>query len=461
MEYSLSIQEQHYDALIAHLFRDREVERAAYLLCSLSSTDLEKRLLVQDVIRVADDEIERESATDIVIRQVSFLRALKRAARNNLCFVFVHSHPEGFLDHSSQDDREESTLFRTAYIRIHREDAIHASLVISNRELPRGRVWLRDSTNQPIKRVRIIGNKFAFYDRADKGGHNTKIFDRQVLAFGKDVQNLFRKLHVGIVGFGGTGSAVFEQLVRVGIGKITVCDPQTFDPTNVNRVYGSTSNDTGQKKVAIATRLANAIAIPTEIVPLSGSVTDLAIAQRLRDCDVIFGCTDDESGRSILTRLAAYYLIPVFDMGVMIDSEDQSIKSVRGRVTTLVPGVPCLFCRGTISADGIVAEYLHSANEEEYHQRRMAGYVPELPGTAPSVIMYTSSVASTAICEMLHRFTGYMGKDRRSSEVILRFDESKISTTSRAADPTCWCSLPTSWGAGDSDPFLDLVWRNE
>src|SRR3989442_2474424 len=43
-------------------------------------------------------------------------------------------------------------------------------------------------------------------------------FERQVLAFGAESQALLQQLHVGVVGVGGTGSAVVEQLARLGVG---------------------------------------------------------------------------------------------------------------------------------------------------------------------------------------------------------------------------------------------------
>ncbi len=458
MRYTLSIQESHYEALTAHLFPDREFERAAYLLCSLSSSEDETRLLVQEVIPVAEEHIDDSSGTDMTIDQPSYLRALKKAARGHQCFIFVHSHPSDYPRHSSKDDKTELSLFRTAYVRIHREDAVHASIVLSDPNRPIGRVWLRDQSTAPIERVRVIGNRFRFYDDAHEAAADLTMFNRQIAAFGEAFQKFLRVLHVGIVGLGGTGSAVCEQLIRLGVAKLTVCDPQTFESTNINRVYGSRMLDDGTEKAAIAERQAATIGLHTDLRPLNGAITELSIAKTLKHCDIIFGCTDDEWGRAVLTRIAAYYLIPVFDMGVQVASETGQIKSVRGRVTTLIPGSPCLFCRGIVTADGIEAEVLSKTNPDEYERRRKEGYIPELPGTAPAVIMFTSTVAASAVCEMLHRFTGYMGAVRHSTEVLHRFDESKISTNSKNADESCWCSESSSWGAGDTEPLLDLVW---
>lgn len=460
MRYTLSFLEDQYALLTEHLFSDREVERAAYLMCNLSASDHESRLLVREVIPVSPNEVESATERDLVIKQDSYRRAIKRAATSGVCFVFVHSHPPGFPNHSPQDDEEERDLFRAVYTRIHDARAVHASLVVSDSTNPIGRVWLPDGRTEPISRVRIFGRRFVFFDPDDQALIDIALFDRQILAFGEHVQKLLSRLHVGIVGAGGTGSAVCEQLVRLGVGRLTICDPQDFEATNINRVYGSRKGDEGFPKSEIAARSAKDIGIGTKILALTGSVTDLSVAQKLKDCDVIFGCTDDEWGRSVLTRLAVFLMLPVFDMGVEVDSEDGTIKSIRGRVTLLMPMSACMFCRGAVTPNTIAAEILLATKPEEYEQRKREGYVPGLPGNAPAVITFTSSVAAAAVAEMLHRFTGYMGPDHNSTEVVLRFDELKISTNSKVRKADCWCSDQTTWGLGDVDPFLNLTWIN-
>lgn len=457
--YTLTFREQTFDDLTEHLFANRRTERAAYLLCSISDNGFEKRLLVNEMIPVDPADIDKASPVEIMIRQRSYLRAIKRAADEKKCFVFIHSHPVGYEGHSPQDDVEERDLFRTAYVRIHNDTAIHGSLVFSDPELPVGRVWLEDGTTAPIDRVRVIGDRFKFYDSNNGSPIDLAPFGRQILAFGEDVQSLLGRLTVGVVGLGGTGSAVVEQLARLGVGRLLTCDPQKLEKTNVNRVYGSSVKHDGDSKSDIARENIERIGLGTTVEILPGSINDLETAKRMRGCDFIFGCTDDESGRMVLTKLAMSYLIPVFDMGVEIDSEARgNIKSVRGRVTTLIPRSPCLFCRGVITPKMIAAEIEYRNDPEQYKKLNKEGYVPDLPGTAPSVIMFTSGVASTAISEMLHRLTGFMGEDRNSTEVLLRFDESKISTNSKPIKDCCWCGDITRWGDGDTDPFLGLTW---
>src|SRR5207249_1860878 len=68
--------------------------------------------------------------------------------------------------------------------------------------------------------------------------------DRQVLAFGTAGQELLGQLRIGIVGLGGTGSAVAVQLVRLGVRKFVLVDPDTFEASNLSRLYGSRFADT-------------------------------------------------------------------------------------------------------------------------------------------------------------------------------------------------------------------------
>jgi hypothetical protein len=143
MRYTLTSGEKPYEKLCAHLFQTGErPERAAFLLCGMAQTDRETRLLVREAIPIPDSELLDQSSHHLSVAASSFLPVMKRADRESACFVFVHSHPPGVPDHSRQDDIEEAVLFRTAHNRIKTPNAIHASIVLSDPSLPRGRVWL-------------------------------------------------------------------------------------------------------------------------------------------------------------------------------------------------------------------------------------------------------------------------------------------------------------------------------
>lgn len=458
MRYSITFAEVDYRSLTDHLRQSGSTEQAAYLLCSLSVTASESRLLVREVVPVLPEETISASGRHMEIAPQSFMRAMKRADTGRLSFVFVHSHPDGPTCHSSQDDITEPSLFQTAYTRINGK-AIHASIVISGIGHPRARVWYPDGTTSPVDVIRVIGNRFKFFHHDPQRNASAEIFDRQVRAFGMEIQHVLKNLHVGIVGNGGTGSAVAEQLIRLGAGKLSLFEGQTLDASNVTRVYGSRLTDVDVPKVQIIQRLAKDIGFGTEVIPFPEHITSLKSAEALRGCDVIFGCTDDEWGRSILSKLAIDYYIPVIDMGVKIDSSEGSIVSVQGRVTTLVPGSACLFCRGRITAEGVRVQVIESCNPSQAEELRRQRYAPELEGNAPAVVAFTTAVASTAIAELLHRLTGFMGAERTSSEVIHFFDQSRMRTNHLAPSLDCYCGDRQRWGLGDQRPFLGMLWQ--
>src|SRR5205085_7460760 len=129
--------------------------------------------------------------------------------------------------------------------------------------------------------------------------------------------------------------------------------------------------------------------------------------------------------------------------GVLINSDNQKIRGVYGRVTTLMPGEACLFCRGRISAEAIRIEGLP---QHERVAQAKEGYAPELDEPAPAVIPFTTAVASIAVSEFINRLTGFMGGARKSSEVLISFDENWIRTNRVAARENCACSDSSEWG---------------
>jgi molybdopterin/thiamine biosynthesis adenylyltransferase len=459
MRYSITFLEDDYERLATALFPS-DVERGAYLLCGLSVGPAETKLLVREVIPVEAADIRSSSRAHLSIAAGVYVKWLKRADESKHSIVFVHSHPDGSPDFSHQDNLEEPHFFRTAHTRIHRE-GVHASIVMSSPSHLVGRAWLPDGTQQPLECIRIIGRRFRYLRDYEGSDTDLAFFDRQIRAFGRDFQPVLKCLHAGVVGAGGTGSSVFEQLVRLGVGTVTVIDGDAFDPSNVNRVYGSYSTDAGLQKTLIARRSANVIGLGTHVINIARPITYKSSIQYLKDCDVIFGCTDDQAGRSLLTSLALHYLTPVIDVGVAIDSSDGVVERVEGRVTVLMPGTACLYCRRRISPKGIRDEMIQQSDPEQAARLQAEGYLVGVQERAPAVIAFTTTVAASAVSELLHRLTGFMGDVRSTSEIIHRIDWNRVRTNSTPAAPDCMCSDRSLWGKGDTRPLLGVTWRPE
>ena len=463
MRYTLTFLESQYDELIKHLFGEPDKnEKAAFLLCGLSHTDNELRLLVRGVIAVPSSDLLSHSPHQLCIPARSFLPVMKQADREKAAFCFVHSHPEGFPEHSEQDDREESALFRTAYNRISTAGAVHGSIVISDPALPRGRIWLDHDGTMPIDMIRVIGRRFRFYSRpsVDQATH-TSFYDREVRAFGPDILPLLQKLTIGIAGAGGTGSPVIEQLIRLGVGRLIIADGQTLEQSNISRVYGSEVDDVGMFKGALMSRLARHIGLGTHVEIGNRPITFESVLKQFRDCDIVFGCTDDQWGRAVLSQFSIAYCIPVFDLGVKIDSDNGTIRSIPGRISTLMPGLRCLYCRGQITAEGVSAEVISALSPTEAAERRRQGYIPELAEAEPAVIAFTTATAGFAVAELLNRLTGYKKDGHGFNEILIRFDETAIKKPGSKPVPGCFCTKEELIGRGDRRRFLDQTWRPE
>ena len=113
--------------------------------------------------------------------------------------------------------------------------------------------------------------------------------DRQSF-LGPDSERVLGAIRAAIVGFGGGGSHIGQQLAHIGVGHFVMLDPQAIEDTNLNRLVGGTEADVGVEtpKVDIAARLIRAVNSKAEVQALQA--TWQSHIELLRDCDVIFGC---------------------------------------------------------------------------------------------------------------------------------------------------------------------------
>jgi molybdopterin/thiamine biosynthesis adenylyltransferase len=201
-----------------------------------------------------------------------------------------------------------------------------------------------DGAEIAVPFVRRVGPGLSFVALTE-GETETARFDRQERVFGRAGQLVLSALHIGVVGAGGTGSAVIEQLVRLGVGRITVVDDDHVSETNLTRIHQSTSADVGMSKCELAGRLARGLGVYYK--PVSGRVTQPSVAKELTSCDIVFGCTDDHAGRIVLARMAPRYLQLLIDVGVTVDVVDGEVVGAPCRISIQEPGEACLVCRGS------------------------------------------------------------------------------------------------------------------
>ena len=436
------------------------VETGGVLLASRHRADNgDIRLLARTMHWVPAAAYERRAGHEMRIASEGYTAALGLAEQDCSIPLWVHTHPGGRPVRSERDERVDvliADLFRL------RSGSDHYGTVIvspgaAGIELT-GTIQSSDGPIESIARFWMVGDRWRLrqaFGRAPATS-NAATFDRNVRAFGDAVQRTIGMLRIGIVGCGGTGSAVAEQLVRLGARHLLLVDADTLGPSNVTRVYGSTPRDVGRFKTEVLADSLREIAPALSCRTITGQCTSQPVARAMAASDLLFGCTDDNAGRLVLSRLSAYYLTPVIDMGVLLSSDAGGhLAGIDGRVTVVAPGGACLVCRGRIDGARAAAEM---RTPEERRRLADEGYAPALGEVEPAVVAFTTMTAAVAVSELLERLIGY-GATPRPSEILLRMHDREISTNAAAPTPNHYCHPAAGkLGRGDTEPFLDQVW---
>lgn len=437
------------------------VETAGVMFASVVRTESgATRVLGRGIRWIAEQYYAQRGVDHMTVASEGYVPFLGEAENIGAIAIWLHTHPgtESLPIASRYDhivDREIADLFRlrsnTEYysILIVSPSARHFTFT-GYLEPEGGRVI-------PFERAWIVGDRFASIRAFDfPAPPLDDALDRNVRAFGGAIQQTLADLCVGIVGCGGTGSAVAEQLVRLGVRRFVLCDPDELSASNVTRVYGSSPAEIGRDKVEVVAEHLARIGSGTECRVAKSMITLEATARQLCECDIVFGCTDDNAGRLVLSRLATYFLTPVIDSGVVLSSGvDGQLVGIDGRVTTLIPGQACLVCRGRIDTKRAGAELMTPGERKRLENE---GYAPALGRVEPAVVTFTTLVAATAVNELLERLVGY-GPEPRPSEVLLRCHDREISTNLEAPGPRHYCHPDSGkLGLGVTTPFLEQTW---
>ena len=74
---------------------------------------------------------------------------------------------------------------------------------------------------------------------------------RTELLLGKDKTDRLRQAHVLVVGLGGVGAYAAEMICRAGVGRMTIVDADTVQPSNINRQLPATHSSLGKQKAEV------------------------------------------------------------------------------------------------------------------------------------------------------------------------------------------------------------------
>lgn len=260
-------------------------------------------------------------------------------------------------------------------------------------------------------------------------------YDRQIRFFGHEGHAHIKAAKVVIMGTGGNGIHVVQQLSYAGVTGWTFVEFDTVANSNLNRLVGAIPNDIGNPKTDVATRILNAIHPDAEPKIIAGAVGDPDIEDDIRsalaDAILVIGCFDKELPRQGAVKLCSEAGVPYLDVATEIIPGDELIYG--GRVIFSYDGTGCLFCLGIIDMSELAREQM--GDEEREQRDRNYGLNPEEAGdSGPSVVTINGVVASLAATEALMYITDLRPPAR---QVTYLGQDSVVRKNNTTGDPKC------------------------
>jgi len=456
MKTSLSLTAAQMEQLKAHLFPGDGQEAVAIALCGRVAGNGTHRLLIHKIVPVPYEYCSLRTPDRVSWSTDILIPLLCEAAKRDMGIVKIHGHPENFPHHSDIDDEADRQLFPSIYGWME-DDCLHASAIM----LPSGRIVGRTVSPsgefEPLLTVKVVGDDLLFWYAADSSEQVPEFARRTAQAFGEATFAQLRRLKIGVVGCSGTGSWVIEQLGRYGVGALVLVDPDRVEEKNLNRIAGATMRDAQclALKVDVARRNIERMGLGTEVITFPESLFNPKVVKAIADCDVVFGCMDSIDGRWLLNRLATFYVLPYFDVGVKLVADGKGgIEQICGGVQYLQPGRSSLWGRGMFSLEQVRAAGMKRTSPLQYEQQKKLNYIVGLPDdNRPAVISVNMNCASLAVLELLARLHPY--RDEPNSEYAsytISFSQARLCSD-REQEPCP--SLVKNVGRGNVMPLLD------
>jgi len=224
---------------------------------------------------------------------------------------------------------------------------------------------------------------------------NADRYSRQSF-LGVDAQERIRACVVGIVGLGGGGSHLVQQLAHLGFLHYVLYDPDRVEDTNLNRLVGATEADAAlqRPKIKVARRMIYGLQPVAHVHAYASRWQDHP--HPLRGCDIVFGCVDGLAERQQLENSARRYLIPYIDIGLDIHKREDGPPIMAGQVVLSMPGDLCFSCMGFLNETNLAAEAALYGDA----------------GIRPQIVWANGVLASSAVGIALELLTGWSGSRR-------------------------------------------------
>jgi hypothetical protein len=398
--YTLTLSEAVHTQLRRHLFPGDGKEAAALLICT-KVPGARLRLLARDLILVPHEECSRRDEHSLTWPSDYIEKAIDIAEPRQLSIILVHSHPTGYPHFSSIDDRSDREIIPSIFEACGR---LHGTAVMLPTGVMFGRIYTHEMADSSIDLISIPGVNLHYF-----WAQNLQRPANRPMAFTSAMTSELSGLTACVIGVSGTGSIVAEQVCRLGFGRVILIDHDKVEGKNLNRIINATKADAIKElpKVEMFAERANTYRDAPYVTPVNADVFTREAVIAAAQADVLFSCVDTHRGRSVADRIAAAFLLPLFDVGVAIPTRDidgeKAIDEATGRVDYTYPGGSNLFDRGVYTAASLQAEALAESDPNAHAEQVKRGYIEGIPEQAPSVITLNMRAASACVMEFIAR----------------------------------------------------------
>jgi molybdopterin/thiamine biosynthesis adenylyltransferase len=401
------------------------------LSCEQFAVLLAKREKVNDVTVYNVLDIRVFEKTNLLEQSVASLRISKEHVGSLLSeienridvdtLIDVHTHPfskkTAFFSHI--DDYDEINFI--GYLNENFPDIHYGSIVFSQTEYS-ARFWERSDVTtfsieakivSPLATERIPSSSLAGQSVLDeeKFSEPSGQFHRGTLALGLDaMRRIVTGQRIAIVGVGGLGSIIAENLIHYGFQNLYLIDHDTLSLSNLNRVAGATYADAKAERPKVGAIKEHLEKINPEAQIIVHATDILKADEKLQGalalCDWVIVATDNHSSRFKVQNLCLQYFTPFISAGVNItvDPKDGVVKDMSGEVITVRPGDNlCLSCLKRLDPQRIAAEsHTESMVREGLVEK---GYVSGLSIKEPAVKTLNSIVAAMTADVLANHYT--------------------------------------------------------
>ena len=442
---SLALKTSTFEILKNHLFPGDGLEYAAIMLCHVGKGMYGSRLMVKEVIPIPGDKCKDQTQDFLSWPFAEYMDAerVTQVDKEGLSIITIHSHPQGLDEFSATDNKNDKMLLNSINGWFDDDRPNGSSIMLPDGSIkartynPSGKFSLMDS-------VTIVGEDIKIWKQSKSKIKLPDYAMRILQTFGKGTLELLRQLKVGVIGCSGTGSIVVELLARNCIGSLVLVDPDTVEEKNLNRITNTKKTDAkkGVHKVEALKKAIESMGMNVSVEIYKSDTFDSKVIESLTDCDILFGCVDSASGRYHLDCIANAYLIPYFDIGVYLQSDQRgSISHADAVVNYVHPENGSLLSREVYTSEQVTAERMRRDDRELYEKRTKEGYLVGIVEDQPAVISVNMQAACLAFNDFLARIHNFRVDD--NSE----FGNQKFRLVQG-------CYLNES-GKGDSDPLFE------